>query len=99
LQLEKPMNRILYCLIGCGVAGAIMAAFFQKKYLAKITSTDFGMALLFVALLAGAAWLMLYSPWGRRLKVRSDKKFMEQDDRARHDARTKGKVRTDHWLP
>ena len=87
------MNRILYCLIGCGVAGAIMAAFFQKQNLAKISSTDVGLALLFAALLAGAAWLMLHSPWGRKLKARSDRKFMEQDDRVREDARTKGLVR------
>lgn len=88
------MNRILYFLICCGVASAIMAAFFQDKRFTQIGSTDVGWALLFVALLAAAAWLMLYSPWGRKLKARSDKKTNECDDRARNDARTKGKVRT-----
>jgi hypothetical protein len=88
------MNRILYFLIGCGVAGVIASAFFQKQNIAKIGSTDAGLALLFVALLAGAAWVMFYSPWGRRLKSLSDKKFNEEDDRVREDARTKGKVRT-----
>ena len=87
------MNRILYFLIGTGVAIAMAAAFFQKQNLAKITSADAGLALLFVALLARVAWLMLYSPWGRKLKSRSDRKFMEHDDRVREDARTKGKVR------
>ena len=88
------MNGILYLLIGGCVAGAIMAAFFQKQDIGKISSTDVLAAALFLLVLASAACFLMYTRWGVKLRTRMEQKAADEDDRVRINARTKGEVRT-----
>jgi ABC-type transport system involved in cytochrome bd biosynthesis fused ATPase/permease subunit len=83
------MNGILYSLVGGAITSAIVLAFLHKKDVGRISSTDVAIAVLFVSALAAAA----YSRWGRRFKSRLDQKTLDEDDRVRTNARTKGEVR------
>jgi hypothetical protein len=85
------MNRILYCLIGGCVAGVIALAFFQKRDIGS--STDVVATFAFLSVLATATCILLYSPWGRRLSSQIQQKSVEEDERVRSNARTKGEVR------
>jgi hypothetical protein len=85
------MNGILYFLIGGAVACAIVLAFLRD--VGRISSTDVAVIVLFVPALAAAAHFLTYSRWGRRLKSRLDQKTIDEDDRVRTNARTKGEVR------
>ena len=87
------MNRILYFLIGVSAAGVTALAFLQHHDLAKVTSTEALTAFAFPLALAAAACVLVYSRWGRRLRQRVDQKTMDEDDRVRTNARTKGEVR------
>ena len=87
------MNGILYLLIGGAVAGAIAAAFFQQQDIGKIGSTDVFVTVLFLSALAGVACILIYSPWGSRIRSRMEQKVTDEDDRIRLNARTKGEVR------
>jgi len=87
------MNRVLYLLVGACFAGTVALAFFQHHDLAKVTSTDALTAIAFPLALAAAACALAYSHWGRRLRQRVDQKTMDEDDRIRTNARTKGEVR------
>jgi hypothetical protein len=87
------MNGILYFLVGGGIACAIVLAFLQKQDVGKISSTDVAVTVLFVSALAAAAHFLAYSRWGRRFRSRFDQKQMDEDDRVRINARTKGEVR------
>jgi hypothetical protein len=84
------MNGILYFLVGGAVACAIVLAFLRD--VGRISSTDVAVIVLFVSALA-AAHSLTYSRWGRRLKSRLDQKTIDEDDRVRTNARTKGEVR------
>jgi hypothetical protein len=86
------MNRILYFLVGGAIASAIVLAFLRD--VGRISSTDVAVIVLFVSALAAAAHFLTYSRWGRRLKSRLDQKTIDEDDRVRTNARTKGEVRT-----
>jgi branched-subunit amino acid ABC-type transport system permease component len=88
------MNRILYFLIGGCVAGATALAFFQKLDIARISSTDVVATTVFVSALAAATCILLYSRWGRRLRSRLQQNAVDEDERVRSNARTKGEVRT-----
>lgn len=81
------MNGMLYFLVGGAVASAIVLAFLQD--VGKISSTDVAVTVLFVSAVTAAA----YSRWGRRLRSRLDQKTIDEDDRVRTNARTKGEVR------
>jgi hypothetical protein len=87
------MNGILYLLIGGAVAGAIAAAFFQQLDIGKNCSTDVFVTMLFLSALAGVACILIYSPWGSRIRLRMEQKAADEDDRVRLNARTKGEVR------
>lgn len=93
------MNGILYLLIGGCVAGAIAVAFFQKQDIGKISSTDAFVATLFISALAGAAYILMYSRWGRKVRSRFERKLADADDRVRTNARTKGEVRKPDFGP
>jgi hypothetical protein len=88
------MNRILYFLIGGCVAGVIALAFFQKRDIGRISSTDVVATFVFLSVLAAATCILLYSRWGRRLSSRIQQKTVEEDERVHSNARTKGVVRT-----
>ena len=85
------MNRILYFLIGGSVAGVITLTFFQRRDIGS--STDVVAAFVFLAVLAAATCMLLYSRWGRRLSSWLQQKAVEEDERVHSNARTKGKVR------
>ncbi|MBR1228306.1 hypothetical protein JQ600_25845 [Bradyrhizobium sp. AUGA SZCCT0176] len=92
------MNGLLYVLAGGCLAGVIALAFFQKQDIGKIGSTDVFVTLLFLSALAGAACILTYSRWGRKLRSRIEQKHADADDRVRTNARTKGEVRKpDSW--
>jgi hypothetical protein len=92
------MNGLLYLLAGGCLAGVIALAFFQKQDIGKIGSTDVFVTLLFLSALAGAACILVYSRWGRKLSSRIEQKQADADDRVRINARTKGEVRKpDSW--
>jgi hypothetical protein len=88
------MNRILYFLIGGCVAGAIALAFFQKLDIARVSSTDVVATTVFFSVLAAATCILIYSRWGRRLRSRLQQSAVDEDERVRSNARTKGEVRT-----
>jgi hypothetical protein len=81
------MNGILYLLVGGAVASAVVLAFLRD--VGRISSTDVAVTVLLVSALAAAA----YSRWGRRLKSWLDQKAIDEDERVRTNARTKGEVR------
>ena len=85
------MNRTLYFLIGGSVAGVIAVAFFQQRDIGS--STDVVATFVFLAVLAAATCIPLYSRWGRRLSSQLQQKAAEEDERVHSDARTKGGVR------
>jgi hypothetical protein len=87
------MNGILYFLIGGSVAAVIALAFFQKRGFGTIGSTDMIASAAFLSGLAAATCILIYSPWGRRLTSRLQRKANDEDERVRRDARTKGLVR------
>ncbi len=87
------MDRVLYLLVGGAFAGVAALAFFQHHDLAKLTFTEAVTAIAFPLALAAAACALIYSRWGRRLRQRVDQKTMDEDDRVRTNARTKGEVR------
>jgi hypothetical protein len=86
------MNNILYALIGGGVAIAIVMQFFggQKHQIGEI---DLAVTALFVAALAGLAFVLMNTRWGRRWRWRAKRKQIDQDVQVWTDARTKGHVR------
>jgi branched-subunit amino acid ABC-type transport system permease component len=88
------MNRILYFLIGGCVAGVTALAFFQKRDIGRISSTDVVAIAVFLSILAAATCILSYSRWGRRLSSRIQQKAVDEDERVRSNARTKGEVRT-----
>jgi branched-subunit amino acid ABC-type transport system permease component len=88
------MNGILYFLVGGAIACAIVLAFLQQQDVGRISSTDVAVAVLFVSALAAAAHFLTYTRWGRRLRSRLEQKEIDEDDRVRTNARTKGEVRT-----
>jgi branched-subunit amino acid ABC-type transport system permease component len=88
------MNGILYFLVGGGVACAIVLASLQKQDVGRISSTDVAVTVLFVSALAAAVHFLTYSRWGRRLRSRFEQKQIDEDERVRTNARTKGEVRT-----
>jgi branched-subunit amino acid ABC-type transport system permease component len=88
------MNRILYFPVGGCVAGVTVLAFFQKRYIGRISSTDVIATAVFLSVLAAATCILIYSRWGRRLRSRLQQKAIDEDERARSNARTKGEVRT-----
>jgi hypothetical protein len=85
------MNQILYLLIGGCVAGVIALAFFQQRDIGS--STNVVATFVFLSVLAAATCTLLYSPWGRRLSAWFQQKAVEEDERVRSNARTKGEVR------
>jgi hypothetical protein len=87
------MNRVLYLLIGGAVAATVGLAFFGKQDIAKVSSTDILAVVAFFAVLAAVACTLIYTPLGRKLRLRVDQKTMDEDDRIRMNARTKGEVR------
>jgi NhaP-type Na+/H+ or K+/H+ antiporter len=87
------MNRILYLSIGGCVAGALALAFFQKQEIGRISSADVLAAVVLFSALAATTCILIYSRWGRRLRSRLEQKEIDEDDRVRTNARTKGEVR------
>jgi hypothetical protein len=89
-RASQPMNGILYFLTGCGIAGAMVAAFFAHVDVGRSSLTDIAASWLFVLLLAAGFLFLVCTSWGRRLKMWLDKKEADADDRVRT---TPGKVR------
>ncbi len=87
------MNRVLYLLTGGSVAAMAALAFFQTRDIGKAGSTDVPAVLVFGLALAAAACTLIYTWRGRKLRQRVDQKTMDEDDRTRMNARTKGEVR------
>jgi hypothetical protein len=87
------MNGMLYLLIGGCVAGAAALAFFQKQDIGRISSSDVVATVVFFSALAATTCILIYSRRGRRLRSRLEQKAIDEDDRVRTDARTKGEVR------
>ena len=87
------MNRLLYVLIGGAVTATVVLAFFGRQDIGKMGSVDALAGIAFCAALALAACTLIYTPLGRKLRLRVDQKTMDEDDRIRMNARTKGEVR------
>jgi hypothetical protein len=87
------MNRVLYLLIGGAVAAMAAIAFFRQQDIGKLSSADALAGFAFCAVLTAAACTLIYTHWGRKLRLRVDQKTMDEDDRIRMNARTKGEVR------
>jgi cell division protein ZapA (FtsZ GTPase activity inhibitor) len=87
------MNGILYLLIGGCVAGAAALAFFQKQDIGRISPADVFVTVVFLSALAATACMLIYSRRGRKLRSRLEQKAIDEDDRVRTNARTKGEVR------
>jgi hypothetical protein len=87
------MNGFLYFLIGGCVAGAAAFAFFQEQDIERISAADIIATVAFLSGLAATACALIYSRWGRRLRSRLEQKAIDEDDRVRTNARTKGEVR------
>ena len=68
-------------------------AFFRQQDIGKVSSTDILAVVAFFAVLAAAACTLIYTSLGRKLRLRLDQKTMDEDDRIRMNARTKGEVR------
>jgi hypothetical protein len=86
------MNRVLYFLIAGCVAAVTTLAFFQQRDIGR-SSTDVVATAVFFSVLAAATCILIYSRWGRRLRLRLEREAIEEDERVRSDARTKGVVR------
>ena len=87
------MNGILYVLIGGSVAGAAAVAFFQNRDIGRINSSDVVATVVFFSALATTTCMLIYSRRGRKLRSRLEQKAIDEDDRVRTNARTKGEVR------
>jgi len=87
------MNRILYLLIGVGVAAMAALAFVQRQDFGKIGAGDVLAVVAMGAVAAAAACFLIYSRLGQKWRLRLDQKTMDEDDRIRMNARTKGEVR------
>lgn len=87
------MNGFLYFLIGGCVVGAAAFAFFQKVEIGIISSADIVATAVFLSALAAIACVLICSRWGRRLRSRLEHKAIDEDNRVRTNARTKGEVR------
>lgn len=87
------MNRVLYLLIGGSVAAMAALAFFQGQDIGRVSSTDILAVIVFCSALAVAACTLIYARRGRKWRLRHDQKAMDEDDRTRMNARTKGEVR------
>ncbi|WP_065754892.1 hypothetical protein [Bradyrhizobium paxllaeri] len=87
------MNGILYVLIGGCVAGAAALAFFEEQDIGRISSADVVVSVVFLSALAATACMLIYTRRGRKLKSRLEQKAIDEDDRVRTNARTKGEVR------
>jgi hypothetical protein len=87
------MNGFLYFLIGGCVAGAAAFAFFQNQDIGRIGSADVVATVVSFSALIAVTCILIYSRWGRRFSSRLEQKAMDEDDRVRTNARTKGEVR------
>jgi hypothetical protein len=87
------MNGILYLLIGGCLAGAAALTFFQEQDIGRISSSDVVASVVFLSALAATACMLIYSRRGRKLRSRLEQKAIDEDDRVRTNARTKGEVR------
>lgn len=91
------MNRILYILIGVGVAAAMVSAFGTRPGFRPIGEVDVALTAAFIWLLAFAAFILKHTRWGRRIVWRFKRRVNEEDAEVRADARNKGKVRKPRW--
>lgn len=89
------MNRILYLLVGIGVALAMLSAFVERQTTArfKISEMDLAAAAVFVFALAFATFVMQHTRWGRRMRWRFKRNTNDSDTEVRANARNKGEVR------
>lgn len=94
---SESMDRILYVLIGGCVAVAMVAAFIAKQGTRQISEMDVALTAAFIAVLAGSAFVLTQTHWGRSVHRRSKRKLNDQDAKVRANARTKGEVRRPLW--
>lgn len=88
------MDRILYVLIGIGVAAVMVSAFGTRPGFRPVGEVDVAATAAFIWLLAFAAFILRHTRWGRRIVWRSKRRVNEEDAEVRANARNKGKVRT-----
>lgn len=91
------MDRILYILIGVGVAAAMVSAFGTRPGFRPIGEVDVAVTAAFIWLLAFAAFILKHTRWGRRIVWRFKRRVNEEDAEVRADARNKGEVRKPRW--
>jgi hypothetical protein len=94
-ETSSTVNSILYVLVGGCVAVVIVLRFLEKEAAGRIRIDEINLAVaaLFIAALAGSAFVLKNTRWGRRLRWRANRKLIDQDVQVWTDARTKGHVR------
>ncbi|MGX9392169.1 hypothetical protein ACWX0K_22345 [Nitrobacteraceae bacterium UC4446_H13] len=91
------MDRILYVLVGIGVAAAMISAFGTRPGFRPVGEVDVAVTAAFIWLLAFAAFILKHTRWGRRIDWRFKRSVNEKDAEVRANARNKGEVRTGCW--
>lgn len=91
------MDRILYILVGGGVAAAMVSAFGTRPGFRPVGEVDVALTAAFIWLLALAAFILKQTRWGRRIDWRFKRKIEERDADIRANARNKGGVRKPRW--
>ena len=75
------------------MAGAAAFAFFREQDIGRISSADVVAAVVSLSTLVAITCILIYSRWGRWWRLRLEQKAIDEDDRVRTNARTKGEVR------
>ena len=91
------MDRILYILVGLGVAAAMLSAFGTRRGFRPIGEVDVALLAALIACFAVATFILKRTRWGHRIDWRFKKKIEERDAEVRANARNKGEVRKPHW--
>lgn len=91
------MDRILYILIGVGVAAAMVSAFGTRPGFRPVGEVDVALTAAFIWLLAFAAFILKHTRRGRRIVWRFKRRVNEEDAEVRVNARNKGEVRKPRW--
>jgi hypothetical protein len=91
------MDRILYILVGVGVAAAMVSAFGTRPGFRPIGGIDVALVAVLIAGFAVATFILKRTRWGHRIDWRFKRKIEERDAEVRASARNKGEVRKPLW--
>ncbi|MGB5901844.1 MAG: hypothetical protein WBF99_21060 [Xanthobacteraceae bacterium] len=87
------MDRILYILVGVGVAAAMVSAFGTRPGFRPIGGVDVALVAVLIAGFAVATFILKRTRWGHWIDWRLKKRVNEEDAEVRANARNNGEVR------